>query len=219
LQSDAVLELGKKIVDEFGRDRFTDTPSRWMAHYIAELIHDAEKTEKKERPHKQAKCAKAILTLWEHRYELPHGKRPFEDIEPILKTLETLDPTDVRARYFRQLRYSASEKDQTSETTQWLDVAEGIDYSARILIGYCLVLAAQAGLKKSKDWLEIAEAANADASLEQPVVRAFDEEKNLLAASEPTERQRKLLVERIERLEALKGFASKLASHMRQQLA
>jgi hypothetical protein len=208
-----------KIVGELGIDDSVDTLGRWMVHYIAELINDAEVAEDDVRAEKQAACANVILALWEHRYELPNGKRPFEDIEPILKSLETLDPTDNRARYFREWRKSASEKEQTSETIEWLEIAEGIDYSAKIIINYCLVLAAQAGIKKSKDWLELAEAAGVDESVESRVVRVLDEEMSLLAASEPSDRQRDLLEGRIKRLEALKGFADKLVERMRQQLA
>lgn len=91
VRSDPVLQLGKKIVDELGLDQSVDTLSRWMAHYIAELIHSAETADTEDRSEKLSRCASAILDLWEHRSELPNGKRPFEDVEPILRALQSLD--------------------------------------------------------------------------------------------------------------------------------
>ena len=42
IRSDSVLALGKKIVDELGLDQSADTLGRWMAHYLAEKMKDAE---------------------------------------------------------------------------------------------------------------------------------------------------------------------------------
>ena len=34
--------LGKKLIDELGLDQSVDTLGRWMAHYIAEKMEDAQ---------------------------------------------------------------------------------------------------------------------------------------------------------------------------------
>ncbi len=39
--SDSVLALGKKLADELGTDQRADTLSRWMSHWIAELMRSA----------------------------------------------------------------------------------------------------------------------------------------------------------------------------------
>src|SRR2546425_816694 len=122
-RSDAVLKLGKKIVDEFGLDQSVDTLGRWMAHYIAELIHDVETADANDKPAKSAKCSAAILDLWRHRNNYRNGERPLEDFEPVLRTLESLDPTDHRPRYFREI-FSQAETEPDTETRRWLKAAD-----------------------------------------------------------------------------------------------
>ena len=102
--SDGVLKLGEKIVDELGLDQTCDTLGRWMAHYIADKISDVESVAPGEvRDQKMSACADAILNLWDHRNKLSSSKRPFEDFEPIFRTLQSLNPNDATPRYFLQI--------------------------------------------------------------------------------------------------------------------
>lgn len=39
-----------------------------------------------------------------HRAAFPNGKRPFEDLEPVMRAIESLDPEDDTPRYFRSAR-------------------------------------------------------------------------------------------------------------------
>ena len=133
-RSKALLELGKKLVDELGLDRGVDTLGRWMAHYIAELILDVEDATPEDKASKQQCCASAILELWQHRAELPNGTRPFEDIEPILRALERLDPLNETPRYFQQPREIAADAEADAEVREWLEMADSIDSTARELI-------------------------------------------------------------------------------------
>jgi len=213
-----VLDLGRALVSELGLDSEVDTLSRWMAHYIAELIEEAETAKVEERPAKFAQCADTILKLWERRYQLPNGKRPFEDLEPILRTLESLDPTDGTPRYFRSPRTAVDETAQNAETRKWLGLAEGLDYSARILIRYCLTQAAQTAVDKSKDWVVLAEAAGLEDGIDLSVIRIIMDERALTKAGEPDDRARKLLEDRIKRLDGFKAMADALASDLRRQL-
>ena len=66
-----------------------------MAHHIAELVHDTEVTTDDSRQAKHALFRDAILAIWAHRFELPTGKRPFGEFEPILRALASLDPEMV----------------------------------------------------------------------------------------------------------------------------
>jgi len=218
MRSEAVLELGKRIVDDLGLDQTADTLGRWMAHYIAELIHNAETAGVKERPAIMKKCADAILNLWEHRHQLPVGKRPFEDLEPILRALASLDPADDTPRYFRPARTMANEKDENSETRKWLELSNDIDYSAKSLIRYCLVQAAQTALDKSREWVTLAEAAKADEGVDFAVTNFIVEESNLLTAAELDEKAQEQLKERIKRLSNFRKLAAVLISELRQQL-
>ena len=213
-----MLDLGRALVQELGLDPGVDTLSRWMAHHVAEMIEDAETAKVDDRPAKLAKCTKTIIDLWERRYQLPNGRRPFEDLEPILRALESLDPTDDTPRYFRSQRMEADETEQNPETQKWLEFANGLDCSAKILIGYCLSQAAKTALDKSKAWVVLAEAAGLKDDIALPVVHFVSAQDDLTKASEPDDRARKLLEDRIKRLDGFKKMADALANDLRRQL-
>lgn len=212
------MVLGRALVEEFDHDKDVDTLSRWMAHYIAELIEAAESANDEDRPAKLAKCADAILKLWGHRHQLPNGKRPFEDLEPVISALESLDPADNIPRYFRNPRMAVAESEENTETRKWLDLANAVDYSAKILIRYCLTQAAQTAIDKSKEWVKLAEEADEDNDRDILVVRIIINESDLLKENEPDEIARRLLADRVERLDAFKIMADALASDLRLQL-
>lgn len=214
-----VLDLGGALVEELGLDPGVDTLSRWMAHYIAELIDDAETAKVEDRPAKLAKCADAILGLWERRHQLPNGKRPFEDLEPILRALESLDPTDDTPRYFRTQRVAADNTEENHETRKWLELADGLDYSAKILIRYCLTQAAQTAVDRSKDWVALAEKVGLENGIDFSVIRFVTDESDLTTKARALDNiERKLLEDRINRLDAFKKMAASLTSYLRRQL-
>ena len=62
-QTDAVRELGVKLVAELGLEESNDTLGRWMAHHIAALIADIDETEPKDRKVKNTACTKTILQV------------------------------------------------------------------------------------------------------------------------------------------------------------
>ncbi len=88
-----IISLGKLLVKELGSEENVDTLSRWIAHYLAEKILEAEALlivqEKKDV---ERECFEIILKLWEQRWVLPSGKRPFEEFEPLLEVLEKINP-------------------------------------------------------------------------------------------------------------------------------
>lgn len=171
LRCEAVLKLGKTIASELELDDRADTLSLWMAYYIAELIQRAETAEPNNRVVDLAKCAEAILEIWKHRSHFPAGKRPLEDFEPILRTLEDLDPDRDMHRYFVSLRRAAAEDEETSEASEWLRKADELDYSARILIRYCLARAAQDATDKNREWVALAQNADVEEGVDSVIVR------------------------------------------------
>jgi hypothetical protein len=212
-----LLQLGKRIVEEFGTDQRADTLALWMGHYVAELMQAAE-TAGDERPTKLAQCADAIFALWRHRHELPTGMRPFEDFGPILRALESLDPSEDGRRYFRTARFEADAAEENAATKKWLESANGLDYSARVLIRYCLVRAAEGALDKSREWVELAEVAGIADPFEFPVIRFVAAESDLLDAVNPDDTERKIIEDRISRLEAFTRMAAGLSADLRRQL-
>ena len=215
---EATLELGRKLTKELGIDQSVDTLGRWMTHYIAELIQDTEKASAEERPAKMRACCDAILAVWKHRHTLPDGKRPFEQLEPILRTLESLDPEDDTPRYFRSVRAVADDADENDETKSWLKLVDGLDYSARILIRYCLTQAAQNALNKSVEWVGLAEAADADEGIEFPLINFVFDENSTLKESDPGEEEKKCIEDRINRLEGFVKLAMEVVSDLRDKV-
>lgn len=87
-RSDGVIALGRRLVEELDMEPGVDTLGRWMAHYIAELIEDAEQTaDAAERQIAQERCCTAILRLWEHRSTLPRGARPLANLQKVLDAI------------------------------------------------------------------------------------------------------------------------------------
>lgn len=215
---EATLELGRKLTKELGIDQSVDTLGRWMAHYIAELIQDVEKACPEERPAKMHTCCDAILNLWKHRHTLSDGKRPFEELEPLLRTLESLDPEDDTPRYFRSVRTVDSAAEENDKTETWLKIIDGLDYSAKILIRYCLTQATQNAINKSVEWVALAEAAGADEGIEIPLIRMIIDEDNMLKESDPDVKARKRIEDRIERLEGFAKMAMAVVSELRQEV-
>lgn len=218
LMPKGILEIGRALIKELALEPGDDTLCRWMAHYIAELIEGAETATEADRPDKLAKCSEIILALWQHRYELPNGKRPFEEFEPIFRAIESLDPDNDTPRYFRSVRNASDKADVNAESKKWLELAEGLDYTAKILIRYCLEQASQDALDKSQEWVRLAELAGLEDGIEFPVIRLITAENELANESETDERARKLLEDRINRLSAFKEMADSLASDMRRKL-
>jgi hypothetical protein len=210
--------LGCKLVEELGLEPSVDTLGRWMAHHIADLMLKAKSATGKEKELAEKNCFEAILALWKHRAELPNGKRPFEDLEPVIRAIESLDPDDDTPRYFRSIRPAQGEAEKQSEMEAWLDVAGDLDYSAKILIGYCLAEAANAALDKSKEWVKLAEAAGADDGMSEIVVRFVSREADLGREPNPTDVVRVQLQDRIKRLEGFTNLAETVLRDLKTRL-
>ena len=218
VRSDSVLALGKKIVDELGLDQPVDTLSRWMAHYIAEKIEDADAAIGEVRDRKMSECSDTILKLWTHRSELPNGKRPFEDFEPIFHVLKSLDLDDTTPRYFRQVRSAADENDEDESTAQWLGIASKLDCAARMLIRYCLAIAARDAVGKSRDWVALAEAIKEEVDIDIVTVHFITNDVDAMDSEIPDDPAKVRIKDLLKRLETFTDLASMLSSHLRQQL-
>lgn len=67
--SQELKERGRQLVAELNLQH-RDTTQKWMAHYIAELMHRAEDADSAEgRLQAADRCADIIMRLWEHRAE------------------------------------------------------------------------------------------------------------------------------------------------------
>jgi hypothetical protein len=214
---DSVLTLGTRIVKELGVDDSVDTLGRWMAHYVAGLIQEAQEATSSTKHKKRSECAAFILELWKHRYELPLGNRPFDQWGPILSTLQELEVSDSQPHYFRPVRVAAAKDAVGPKTQKWLNAIDGVDYSARIIIRYLLVLAARTLPDQSKEWVRLAMQAGQgddDARVLQVLIQEAD-----AGEGQPYVMERKRLEERLARLTSLQAIAKSLAVELKKQLA
>ncbi len=213
-----VLDLGRALVKELGLDDSVDTLGRWMAHYIAELIEAAETCDKADRATTMSACAGIILKLWEHRHQLSERKRPFFDFEPILRAIQSLDPSNETPRYFPAVIMAAKDTEESAETKRWIDIAKEADHSAKMIIGYCLAQAAETAIDKSKRWVELATEAGIEDVVELPVLRFITAETDMLKNVNPDEEARRQVENRIKRLYAFNKMGSDLLAELRRQL-
>ncbi len=214
-----ILKLGELLVNELGLESSVDTLSRWMAHYIAEQMKIAEFAEEEEKKLAEEKCFETILKLWKHMSRYKSGLRPFEDFEPIFKTLNRLNPDNGDSYYF-QNEYSRRKTDGDSENevvAQYLSLATSVDETARIWLEFIFQSAAEAVVdEKMKKWIEAALplSDNAEASL---IVRIlsngeFDDfEDNPMNSV-------KYLEGRIEQLEGFRDFNEELISMYKKEI-
>lgn len=203
---DQVLALGRKLVEELDLES-TDTLGRWMAHYVAELMDRAESSALEELAAAKKRCSDVILDLWSHRAELPDGKRPFEELEPIMRAIESLDPENEAPRYVPFQIDAADEAEEDSRTRALIEVIRNIDTSARILIGQMLVDAASCALEQSKDWVILAQTSGFEMEREDVLVRLVSGEYDVDTDPNPRKRKRNFRQGRIDRLEAFIDMA------------
>jgi hypothetical protein len=161
-----------------------------------------------------SECSNAILQLWAHRSALPNGKRPFEDFADISRSTASIQMPRHRAIARRS---AANENDEDAQTKKWLDLASGIDYTARILIRYCLDVAAQSAVDKSREWVALGEEIAKEEDIDITILRIIRDDADVLNSENPVDLKNEKIEDLLKRLD---GFThlSELSSHLRQQL-
>lgn len=210
-RSSAVIDLGKRLVAQLKLG--DDVVAQWMAHMIAERIDAAEKAEPSERAAAQTACAEVILQLWNRRNSLAERLRPFKGLEPLIRTLDSLDVSNgPRFRYLPE-RPPGLETVPTETSKQLIELAEGVDYSARALIHHLLAEAFEEVRNEARPWIQAAVDANADTTLELRIVGFLDDNAAELADGDAKAREEK--EEKIVRLEAFAALAAAYAYELR----
>ncbi|MGG2102661.1 AVAST type 3 anti-phage proein Avs3b [Stenotrophomonas sp. NRRL B-14846] len=168
-RSDAIVELGKRLVAELSTDE--DLLASWMAHDIAEKIAATETAKGKAKTAAETACAKAILMLWEYRESLPRRFRPFRELEPALRTLASLDIDRKESLYFPNHLRAAEDIEPDEPARTWLSLAIGLDHTARILIAFSLREAAATAATNAIPWVTLAQEAGIQEDVEEPLIR------------------------------------------------
>lgn len=205
-----VVALGRKLIEILNVEE-RDLLARWMAHDIAEKIKTAEEASGAAAAKARAACADAILRLWSHRAILPNGKRPFEDLEPVLRTLEALDPEQSRD-FYRQFPAPTPGEDP------WLTAARDVDRAARDMIAFCLDKAEAEAKAEGREWVALARASGEPAAPDIELIRMliFGDERRRV--QEGAHRRRRIRG-RLALISAWRKAAAKVSAELRENLA
>lgn len=209
-RSSAVIDLGKRLVAQLKLG--DDIAAQWMAHMLAQRIHDAEDASPEAKPAAQSSCAELVFQLWERRYGLPSRLRPLKKLEPLLRTLDSLDASN--GPRFLLMQEPPGDVKVEEDVKEMLDAAVAVDNVARILVQYYLASAAEQATEEAKPWIQGALDAGADSTLEVRVVRFVED--GLDRSSDEAKVAREVLK---NKLQVLESFASLAASHVADQRA
>jgi hypothetical protein len=149
-----IISLGKLLSEELEQGKHPDTLSRWMAHYIAQLIANTENSTGIKKKALEKECFNTILKLWEYKSSFPDGKKPFERFEEIFKTLEKLSPDNQNNFFYENQQENETDDDLIKKSMRAIRV---IDKAVRIWMEYILRDAVDlASDEKTKKWLNMA---------------------------------------------------------------
>ena len=212
-RSKAVIEIGKRVVA--GLKLGEDVTAQWMAHLVAEKISAAEQASEATRDAAASVCVDVILKLWAHRYTLPPYMRPLRELDPLLRTLNSLGVKEEDELRFFSRPPSSEELDGATEDEKKLfEFAIGIDHVARELIRHALSVAAERSVDLVRPWLEEAFKGNLDVAVELRIARFAVE--GLMKGQEAAKRQ--VMLDRIDRMESFANAALLIANEMRKTL-
>lgn len=189
-----------------------------MSHYLAELIVQAENSVGDEKTTVEKNCFDAILSLWNHRAVLPGVGQPFERMGELAQAIESLNPESTTPRYFHSIRSKIAKDEEKADGENWLELADGLDYSAKVLISHCLGNAAREATDKSKEWVRLAEAAGIEIKGEKLVVRFVSRVDDFGGSTDASEEERRELEERVKRLEAFSKSSARFATALKNKL-
>lgn len=211
-RSEAVIQLGKRLVQQL--DAGDDLLASWMAHDIAQKIEVAQKAPPQEKENAHNACAKAILEIWRHRSVVPKHLRPLGKLEAVIRTIASLDVDQTDHRYYPEALREAAIAEADDTTKRWLELAIGLDYSARVLIEFALRSAARSNASDTEPWVKLAREAGAGEGTDVLTVR-FILGKDLYGDTVDDKAEWE---ERLSRIEGFAELSSCLAREFRVQL-
>jgi hypothetical protein len=181
---------------------------------VAERMHAVEIARPEDKVAAEENCTKVILELWRHRDVVPKRVRPLRELEPVLRTLLSLDVEQADYRHYPEVLRAAEYAEAPEDVRQWLKLAIGLDYTARLLIGSALRSAASGAVDQAVPWIELMEAGGIKEEPESFVIKFVSREKE-----EPKEdHQITSMREKLSRLENFTRLAQTLAEEIRARL-
>jgi hypothetical protein len=166
-----LLALGGKVVEQFKLRADEDTLGQWIAHHLAEKLLAHKRASGPAKAALEAELVDTVLKFWKHRAYFPHGTKPFEGYEAVLRALESFDPKPDNGRYFFYPAADELQKDATPPSQAWIDTAKTIDRGARAMINLCFQQAARASEQPDSTWLSAANVLAEEADRDVIVIR------------------------------------------------
>jgi hypothetical protein len=184
------LALGKKLAAQL--DDEGDLVSAWLSHLLAERVTEPENAPAKSKAAAQQACVDLILELWRHNAYFPDRARPYADMDPIMRAMESLDPERNEFRYSHHARRAANSELLPEAAERWLKFASGVDNTARYLVRLALGQAVEASGSAANEWADLARTAAADEGPTGVVIRFVTEsgEANEKSVDEQIRRER-----------------------------
>lgn len=147
--SKEIIDLGKQLVKEFSDHGRCDQTTAWMAHYLSEIIHEAESEKSIAKKRKlQIECCDIILDLWKKRSYYPGRHKPLAELSDAVNMLSALKKEDDDPFSWRQFR-------AYEDTSSW---GQFIRHTRRTMedtlaLSLCTAVAEDV-LKREKRWLK-----------------------------------------------------------------
>jgi len=210
-----IISLGKHLAEELERGEHPDTLSRWMSHYIAQLIVQIENNTNIKKKTTEKECFNTILKLWEYKSSFPNGKKPFERFDVIYDTLERLNPNNRNAFFYKAQPENEESTDDTIK--QLMKVAQAIDEAARVWLEEIYKSAIEyANDDKTKKWLSIAMPAKRRNEINLYLkIKGSNENDDLKSR---IKEQIEYLESRIEQLKAFRNYNEGIQTRFTEQI-
>jgi hypothetical protein len=187
-----------------------------MSNYIAELMIDTQKAAGDQKDEAKKQCAAAILELWSYRSKWPDRVRPFKELEPIISTLDGLRPEAKNAFYQQHFWERAEHKVDDDDLKRWLQLTQGLDYTARLLIEYAIEQAVLISTAKSITWVQ--EAASAGVASGSDIQLSIQLIEWVTETRKDDDRRKKAVSDRLSRLRAFLDTASDMEKALQSEL-
>ena len=129
--ADPIADLGEQILAELGDPRTNDTLTRWLSHYTARLISEADSARNSGDPEAdslEAKARDAILDLWQTRSAWPNGWPPSR-AAAITRLLDQLPALDDEGNWYQQTALQRLHAVHYQILAGLIDLAAGSDTS------------------------------------------------------------------------------------------
>jgi hypothetical protein len=201
----SVVELGKAIAKTLDQSDFL---GRWMAHYIAQQITDAESAEPAERAGKEQAAAESILALWQRRSGLPADQPPMHSFERVFTALDRLAGPQDPWSFYRTFPAHTEPDEEDVISSTLLCLALNLEDSARGAVQALIAEAAATSLDREAEWIRLS--ANLDEDDERKAIRQLQRLTEQLSGQpenasgmEPLERIHARIARMIEQLTAI----------------